>query len=306
MFEQLGFARHSIQTSLGEMAYVSNQNSFWNHGEEKSGPLPDLVFLHGFGGGSSAYEWSKVYPAFADEYRILAPDLIGWGNSAHPIRDYKIEDYLTTITEFLQKSCDGPTTVIASSLTAAFLIRIAITNPDLFNALILVAPAGLKDFDDYYSNPLFTEILKTPILDRVLYQTAVANEVAIRFFLEQQQFANPKRIYTELVDAYLESAQKTNAEYSALAFVRGDLSFDLSQYIESLKTPTAILWGEHSKFTKPDIGRRLAEMNPLAIKFFKTIDHVGLTPQLEMPEVAISLIYSFLRRLQSFPTPNQY
>jgi pimeloyl-ACP methyl ester carboxylesterase len=49
---------------------------------------PNLVFFHGFGGGSSAYEWSKVYPAFATEYRILAPDLIGWGRSEHPPRNY--------------------------------------------------------------------------------------------------------------------------------------------------------------------------------------------------------------------------
>ncbi len=32
--------------------------------------LSPLLFLHNFGGGASAYEWSKVYPAFAAEYRI--------------------------------------------------------------------------------------------------------------------------------------------------------------------------------------------------------------------------------------------
>jgi len=46
-----------------------------------------LIFLHNFGGGASAYEWSKVYP-LATNYRVLAPDLIGWGESAH--RDYKL------------------------------------------------------------------------------------------------------------------------------------------------------------------------------------------------------------------------
>jgi len=69
------------------------------------------------------YEWSKVYPAFAAEYRIVAPDLIGWGRSEHPARNYQIDDYLTTITEFLEQTCSGPVTVIASSLTAAFTIR---------------------------------------------------------------------------------------------------------------------------------------------------------------------------------------
>ncbi len=47
-----------------------------------------LVFLHGFGGGSSAYKWSKVYPVFVAKYQIVAPDLIGWGRSGLFARYY--------------------------------------------------------------------------------------------------------------------------------------------------------------------------------------------------------------------------
>ena len=298
MIEQPGFEQRSIQTRLGAMAFTTNSGGFWSNEAQRDKALPALVFLHGFGGGSSAYEWSKVYPAFADEYRILAPDLIGWGRSAHPILEYRIENYLDTISEFLEQTCQqGPATVIASSLTAAFTIRVAISRPELFKALILVAPAGLKDFNKNVSNSLFTQFLRTPGLDRLLYQTAVANEVAIRIFLEQQQFANPKRIYSEIVDAYLESAQQVNAEYSALAFVRGDLSFDLAEYIEALNIPTAIVWGQLAKFTKPDIGQKLAQLNPKAIKYFQVLENVGLTPQLEMPEVLVGLTHRYLRLL---------
>ena len=121
-----GFSQHSLTTSLGKMVYYTADRAPWLQEEVSENPLPTLVFLHGFGGGSSAYEWSKVFPAFAFDYRILAPDLIGWGSSAHLDRDYSIDDYLTSITEFLEKSGDEPATVIASSLTAAFTIRVAI------------------------------------------------------------------------------------------------------------------------------------------------------------------------------------
>jgi pimeloyl-ACP methyl ester carboxylesterase len=298
MQKQLGFERQSILISLGEMIYSTNSGSFWQDAAEVRDEVSTLVFLHGFGGGSSSYEWSKVYPAFADEYRILAPDLIGWGRSAHPVRNFLIEDYLATIAEFLEKTCNGPAAVIASSLTAAFTIRVAIARPELFKSLILVAPAGLSDFGRNDAKSLFTQLVSMPILDRLLYLTAVANEVAIRLFLEQQQFAQPHRVYSEMVDAYLESAQQPNAEHSALSFVRGDLSFDLSQYVERLRTPTAILWGKCSKFTGPDIGHRLAEMNPEAVQFFQLLDDVGLTPQLEVPEITIGLIYRYLRLLK--------
>jgi pimeloyl-ACP methyl ester carboxylesterase len=296
MFQPQGFEQRSITTSLGKMVYYTATSAPWQdgaiikHNQEKE----TLVFLHGFGGGSSAYEWSKVYPAFASEYQILAPDLIGWGRSEHPARDYKIEDYLTTIREFFQQTCTGPVTAIASSLTAAFTIRIAIAHPDLFKSLILVTPAGLSDFGEDYSRSFFAQIVSVPVIDRLLYSTGIATNGGIRSFLEQRQFAKTNRVYQEIVDAYLQSALQHNAEYAALSFVRGDLCFDLSLYIQQLITPTAIIWGEKSQFTGPEIGRRLTEKNPQAIRVFQKLADVGLTPQLELPAVTTGLIRGFL------------
>ncbi len=147
-----GFSQHSLNTSLGKMVYYTADRAPWLREEVPEKSLPTLVFLHGFGGGSSAYEWSKVYPAFASEYRILAPDLIGWGSSDHLDRDYLIDDYLTSIAEFLEKSCDEPTTVIASSLTAAFTIRVAIASAE--EERHSVAPLKLFSLFDP-SEPLF-------------------------------------------------------------------------------------------------------------------------------------------------------
>jgi pimeloyl-ACP methyl ester carboxylesterase len=258
---------------------------------------PNLVFFHGFGGGSSAYEWSKVYPAFAAEYRILAPDLIGWGRSEHPPRNYLVEDYIATLIEFIEKTCGSPTDVIASSLTGAIVIRAAIARPDLFKSLILTIPSGLSDFGQDYGRSFFAQLVATPILDRLLYSTGIATDGGIRSFLEQRQFADSRRVYQEIVDAYLESALEPNAEYAALSFVRGDLCFDLSLYITQLTTPTAIIWGEKSQFTGPDIGQRLANLNPEAIKVFQALENVGLTPQLEIPAVTIGLIRQYLKLL---------
>lgn len=295
MFLPSGFGQESIATSIGRMVYYTANEAPWQ--PQNGVSLPSLVFLHGFGGGSSAYEWSKVYPAFASEYRILAPDLIGWGKSEHPERNYQIDDYLTMIIEFLEQTCSEPTAVIASSLTAAFTIRAAITRPELFKSLILTAPAGLSDFGEDYSRSFFAQLASTPILDRLLYSTGIATSGGIRSFLLSRQFARPERAYEEIVDAYLESAQQPNAEYAALAFVRGDLCFDLSAYLPQLNVPTAIIWGEKSQFTSPEIGKRLAALNPQAIREFQQLEDVGLTPQLEVPAVAIGLIRRFLHLL---------
>ncbi|MFB2982787.1 alpha/beta fold hydrolase [Microseira sp. BLCC-F43] len=299
MFTPPGFEQRSVKTSLGEMVYYNAASAPWvsEDAAAREQERETLVFLHGFGGGSSAYEWSKVYPAFAADYRIVAPDLIGWGRSNHPARNYRIEDYLTTIAELIAQTCSGGVRAIASSLTAAFTIRLAIAHPDLFKCLILTTPSGLADFGDNYASTLFAQLAGVPILDRLFYTAGVANKNGIRSFLEQRQFANPNRVYEEIVDAYLESALQKNAEYAALSFVRGDLSFDLSLYVPQLTVPTGIIWGRKSQFTSPEVGQRLANLNPQAIKFFERLEDVGLTPQLELPAVTIGLIRKFLQRL---------
>ena len=295
MFVPPGFSQKSTQVNLGYVVYYTNDRPPWNDTAEDK---ETLVFLHGLGGGSSAYEWSKVYPAFASEFRILAPDMLGWGRSAHPEHNYKAEDYVISIQKFIERTCSEPVTVIASALTAAFTIRAAIARPDLFKSLILTTAAGLNEFDKNYQDNFFTQLAATPIIDRLLYNTGVATSFGIRSFLEQRQFAQSDRVYPELVESYLQSAQQPNAEYAALSFVRGDLCFDLTQYITQLTTPTALIWGQASEYTGPKVGHRLREMNPQAIRIMYQLSDVGFTPQLELPSVTVGLIRKFLPQLK--------
>jgi pimeloyl-ACP methyl ester carboxylesterase len=297
MFIPRGFNERSVLTKLGRMVYYTAQGEPWNQHSATAA----LVFLHGFGGGSSAYEWSKVYPAFAADYQVFAPDLIGWGRSDHPARSYQPEDYIDTIIEFMEQTCSVPTTVIASSLTAAFTIRAAIARPELFKSLIVTTASGLSEFGQDYRRSgfaQFAQAVNAPFLNQLLYGTGVANSFGIRSFLEQRQFANAALISPEIVEAYLESAQRENAEYAALSFVRGDLCFDLSQYITKLTIPTAMIWGRGSQFTNPNVGRDLAAMNPEVIRRFYYLDDVGFTPQLEQPAVMTGLIRQILPLLE--------
>jgi pimeloyl-ACP methyl ester carboxylesterase len=135
------------------------------------------------------------------------------------------------------------------------------------------------------------------VIDRLLYSTAIATNSGIRGFLSNRQFVRSNRISQEMVDAYLASAQLPNAEYTALSFVRGDLCFDLADFVPQLTTPTAIIWGKQAQLTEYTIGKKLARLNPQAIRFLEILDDVGLTPQLELPAVMIGVIQQFLKGL---------
>lgn len=290
-FQPPGFGQKNIQTSLGEIAYYTPVSEPWTIEESR----PPIVFLHSFGGGSSAYEWSKVYAAFANTHHVIAPDLIGWGNSAHPMRDYRIEDYLTTIAELIQQVSSSPVAVVASSLTGAIAVRLAVQNPALFQSLYLVCPSGFDDFGQGAGRRIPLQIINMPVLDRLIYAIGATNEIAVRNFLEQFLFSDRSRITDEMVAAYLESAQQPNAEYSALAFLRGDLYFDLSLYLTQLTVPTSILWGESAQFTNVALGRRLAGLNPQAVRGFEVLPQSGVLAHLEQPGVVTGLLGSWLK-----------
>jgi pimeloyl-ACP methyl ester carboxylesterase len=296
MYIAPGFEQRSTVTDLGTIAYAAPQPEFWPVPTE---PEQTLVFLHGFGGGSSAYEWSKVYPAFATDSRVLAPDLPGWGHSDHPERNYQIADYETAIAQFLHAVAPQKPIVIASALTAALMVRLAVQQPDLVHRLILVTPAGLSEFGKDFRQSFLPQILRVPLVDKVLYQTAIATAVGIRAFLSERQFANSDLISAEMVEAYLASATQPNAEYAALSFVRGDLCFDLAEWIPQLTTPTVVLWGDQAQFTDVELGQRLVALNPTAIQHFEVIQNVGLTPQLEQPSLTIALLRKYLKGWQS-------
>lgn len=291
-FQPPGFGDRVVATSLGAMVYYTSTAAPWPAAAPESVPL---LFLHSLGGGSSAYEWSKVYPAFAATHRVIAPDLIGWGRSSHPCRRYQIHDYLSLIEELLQQTTRRPAIVFAASLTAGLVVQLAIEQPDRFERLLLVSPSGYSDFGNSYRDGLAAQLAAAPALDRVIYALGAANPLAVRTFLQQVLFAERSRVTEEMVAAYLASAQQPDAEYAALSSLRGDLCFDLAPLVPQLQTPTVFFWGGRSRFSSAVTGQRLAGLNPAVVQAFHCIPDAGVLPHLETPATLIGLVQPYLR-----------
>jgi pimeloyl-ACP methyl ester carboxylesterase len=268
----------------------------------------------------------------AGQYPVVAIDAIGWGESDHPARDYRVDDYLAMLSEVIgvlrtdphlhasdpdflrdpsrdpsrdpetpktlngngQVAAERPLIVVASSLMGAIAVRWAIAHPAQVQGLILSCPSGLADFGVDYGRGPAAALARVPGVDRLLYGVGAANEVAVRSFLEQVLLGQRDRLAPQTVAAYLASALKPNADYAALASLRGDLCFDLAGYMAALTTPTVLLWGTAARFSSVAVGRRLAQLNPAVVRGFYEVPTAGVLPQLELPSVVTRILLHVL------------
>ena len=92
---------------------------------------------------SSSFMWRKNFDPLAQYFRVYAFDLLGFGFSDKPAAaPYSADLYVELISDFIREVAGGPANVVASSLGAAYAVRVADEHPELVNAMILNAPAG--------------------------------------------------------------------------------------------------------------------------------------------------------------------
>ena len=119
-----------------EISLHGNRVSYRTGGE---GPL--LVLIHGI--TSSAASWEPVLPALAEHFEILAPDLLGHGQSDKPAGDYSLGAHACLVRDLMLALEYGSGTVAGHSLGGGIAMQLAYQFPDLMDRLVLVSSGGL-------------------------------------------------------------------------------------------------------------------------------------------------------------------
>ena len=102
---------------------------------------PTLLLVHGMAGNSRT--WKDVMPDLAGDFTVLAPDLIGHGESAKPMGDYSLGAFASGLRDLLAKLEIGPVTVVGHSLGGGVAMQLAYQHPELVDRLVLIGSGGL-------------------------------------------------------------------------------------------------------------------------------------------------------------------
>jgi len=268
----------------------------WKHGRvfyKTSGaenPGPPLVFIHGVGAGASSFMWRKNFDDLAREFRVYALDLLGFGFSDKPAAaSYSADLYVELITDFIREVSGYPVNIIASSLGAAYAIRVADEHPELINSMVLNGPAGSDSLNRRpgMAGAAFYGLLQSPVLGTSFYNV-MASERSIRDYARDNLFYDHHRVTDRLVANLYATSHQAGAQHAIAAFLAGYLNTDTQSPFSRLTQPVVLVWGKQDATTPLEKAFALQGLNPRAR--LEVFDYCRMMPEQEQPEKFNSLV----------------
>lgn len=237
-----------------------------------------IVLLHGL--GASAERWARVMPLFSERFRVVVPDMIGFGQSDKPQTDYT-PDFLSSFLEkFVRATCQRRISLIGSSLGGQITAMYAAIHQASVRKLVLVSPAGTMN-------------RPTPALDLYIMAALYPNVQSVSHAFETMEGPGGKA-GKELVSGFIKRMKLPNAKLAFMSTMLGLKNSMLSEStLRSITHPTLIVWGDND----PVIPIRNAGYFVSAIKdctFFR-MDNCGHTPYVQHPETFADRVIKFLR-----------
>jgi len=256
-----------------------------------------MLLLHDLRPGSSAYEYRQIFAPLAAQYRVFAPDLLGYGRSGRPAISYTPQLYVALIEDLLRQvlgATDQPAHVIAAGQAAAFAVLAAQARPQLFRSLALISPMGLAtDADQRHALAARAArlLLRTPLLGQSAYNAAVSR-LWLRQALRRRQAPGSAPLSDDVIDQYYATAHLPGARFAPADSLAATLGDEASEAFTSVRAPTLLLWGQRDRARAVTEARTLRARLPGAeLRLFPT----GAMPHVEAPDAFTREVLAWLR-----------
>jgi pimeloyl-ACP methyl ester carboxylesterase len=258
-----------------------------------AGEGPSVVLVHGMLNSSS--HWQAVALDLAAEYTVIAPDLIGHGDSAAPRGDYSLGAHAASIRDLLTALGIERATLVGHSLGGGVAMQFFYQFPARVERLVLVSSGGLG----HEVSPM----LRTAALPGM----SAALSLAAHPRLLSTLWGTGARLrgagvrhgaYVQAVARALRPLERPQAREAFLQTLRAVIDVrgqrvsatDRLYLLESM--PTMIVWGERDHTIPLEHGRRAHEAIPHSR--FRTLPQAAHFPHLEDPEALVAVLREFL------------
>jgi pimeloyl-ACP methyl ester carboxylesterase len=128
---------------MGPAVLTANELTLHGHRVtyRTAGRGPVLLLLHGV--TNSSQTWERVAPLLSERFTVIAPDLLGHGESATPRGDYSLGAHAAGVRDVLSALGHKRVTVVGHSLGGGIAMQFAYQFPERCERLVLVSSGGL-------------------------------------------------------------------------------------------------------------------------------------------------------------------
>lgn len=255
----------------------------------EAGSGPTVLLVHSINAAASAHEMRNPFRMLSESYRVVAVDLLGFGDSDRPQQLYTAELYSDLICDVL-RTLATPVTVIALSLSSAYVLAAAAREPALFKQITVICPTGLEDLVVPAQPGIAYHTLAGPLGAAVF--GALVSRRSMDYFLGSMTYANPDACDRMMRDMYYRTGHQPGARWAPICFVTGLLNCDLRPIIRQITVPIQIVWGRYAQTTP------VTRMSTFAAALPHAQVHVldaGMAAQDEVPDQFMAIVKQFWR-----------
>jgi pimeloyl-ACP methyl ester carboxylesterase len=255
-------------------------------GEQTS---PPILLIHGF--TASNFVWKDVLLPIAEGgFRVIAPDLVGFGFSGKPVRgEYTIDAQARVIVGLMDQLGIERATLVGSSYGGAVAATCALDYPERVERLVLVDAV----INDYAKRRPLLRLAASPVIGDFVSPLMLGSRRLVHQQMRKGYAPETRYLFDESrMTAHHRPLLAASTQRAALLTLRRWQALRIEQEAHRIKQPTLLIWGEVDPEIPLAHGRRLfEEIQDSQLVVFRRCGHM---PMEEYPREFTEVLIDFL------------
>lgn len=262
-----------------------------------------LLLIHGMAGSSST--WRAVTPQLAKKFRVVAPDMLGHGESAKPRGDYSLGAFAVWLRDFLDELGITRVTIIGQSLGGGVAMQFVYQHPDYCERLVLISSGGLGP-----DVGVILRLLSAPGAEFVL--PVIAPKPVLKLGNKLKSWLSSAGVQSprgaEMWSAYSSLADRPTRQsflrtLRSVVDYRGQAVSALSRLKLQNELPVMAIWGEKDDIIP--VAHAYAAQAVREGSRVEVLPGVGHFAQVEAPMQVVDLIEDFIATTSTAEIPSK-
>lgn len=273
-----GLARHEVTLDGQKIVYLDN---------DRNKAAQTVVLVHGF--GDSSLSWTFFARMFrGGDYRVIVPDLLGFGRSARPADgDYSYAAQSRRVLALLKSLGVNRAHLVGNSMGGGIVAQMALDQPSAVASLTLMDAAGVH----YKTTELDAQLLKG---SNFLVPKKPEDFDRLLTFATQTKPLSPRPVVEYLADRAVKDSALHEKIFNQVLLA--DINFLLLD-LDRIKTPTLIVWGEKDRVLSPENAKVFKKYIPDSRVV--TFPNAGHIPMIEIPEESGAVVVKFIEEVSA-------